>query len=210
MLSDRARLWTSVTLPGSWLEIVKGEGVIGGGRLAPRGDRENLEAAGIGVAGIVEMHGDEDAVGGDIGDGGALLKRDEGVIGAGHDDLDAFGLEELAGAETDVEGEVLFVAEDADSAFVMAAMAGVEDDGIHGVQAGDEFGAKAGLDDLREVQAGDDEPVGIRDDWEAEPLVDSVDDGEAAVEGELDGVLAVVQEERSGQGLGRGWREASG
>ena len=132
---------------GLLAEVVKGEGVIGGGGFAAGGDGVDLEAAGVGV-GIIEMDGDEDAVGGGVGEGGALLEGDEGVIGAGHEDLEAIGFEELAGAEADVEGEVFFVAKDADGAFVMAAVAWIEDDGIDGIEAGDELRAEAGLDDL--------------------------------------------------------------
>ena len=150
--------------------------------------------------------GDEDAVRDDVCDRGALLEGDEGVIGAGHDDLEALGFEEFAGAEADIEGEILFIAEDADGAFVMAAVAGIEDDSIDGVEAGDEFRAEAGLDDLREVEAGDDELVAIGGDREAEPLIDAVDDGEAAIDGELDLVLAVVEQECFGERLGRARR----
>ena len=102
------------------------------------------------------MDGDEDAIGGGICDCGTLLKGDEGVVRSGSSRrLQAFlprGV--FSGTEAHIEGEIFFVAEDADGAFVMAAMAGIQDDGIvTGIEAGDEFRAEAGLDGFCEIEA---------------------------------------------------------
>ena len=120
-------------IAGLFAEIMKREGIVGGGGFASRSDGVDLEAGGVGIGeGVVEMDRDENAVRSAVCGDRALLERDESVIGAGHEDLDAFCLEELAGAETDIEGKIFFVAEDADGAFVVTAMAGIEDDRVDG------------------------------------------------------------------------------
>ena len=80
-------------------------------------------------------------------------------------------------------------------------MAGIEHHGIDRGQIRDELRAQAGLDDFREIEPGNDEPVLILDDGKAEPLVDAVDHGQAAVQRELDLMFAVVQENALGQRL---------
>jgi len=76
------------------------------------------------------VDGDEEVSLRFVGDGGAGLEGDEGVVGAGVDDLDAeFVRQQLAEAEGDVEHDVLlFDAVDAERAGVVAAVACVDDD----------------------------------------------------------------------------------
>lgn len=192
---------------------MEGKGVVLGSWLSLRRDGVDLETAGAGIGdGIVKVDGDEDAVRDGVGHSGTLLKGDEGVIGARHDDVEALGLEELAGPEADIEREVFFIAEYADGAAVVAAMAGVEHHCVYGAQAVDELRAEAGLDDLCEVKAGDGELVALGGYGKAEPLVDAINDRQPIVEGELDLVPAVIEKKLPGKrcGWARGEHLADG
>jgi len=115
-----------------------------GDRLRHRGGQRgmivNRGAVDRAFGGIVEMDADEEDARVEIGNGGARFQGDEDVGGAGHYDVKARGLELGPKAKGDVEGEVLFLEMVAGDAAVLAAVAGIDDDGVKGV---------GGIDDAR-------------------------------------------------------------
>jgi len=118
------------------------DGLVGGGVFAG-GDFEcigggsevevvDFDAARAGVGAGVCVDGDEEVGLGLVGDRGACLKRDEGVVAARVDDVGAEALfEQAAETEGNVEDDVFFFdAAGAEGAGVMSAMAGVDDDAV--------------------------------------------------------------------------------
>jgi len=91
-----------------------------------------FDAAGGGIGRGVGVDGEEEVGLGLVGDGGAGLKRDKGIVGAGVDDLGAELLvEQRTEAEGDVEDDIFFLqAVDAEGSGVVAAVAGVDDDAV--------------------------------------------------------------------------------
>ena len=89
-----------------------------------------LDAAGAGVGAGVCVDGDEEVGLGLVGDRGAGLERDEGVVAAGEDDVRAETLpEQLAEPQRDIEDHILlFDAVGAERAGVMAAVTGIDHD----------------------------------------------------------------------------------
>src|ERR1700682_1115233 len=137
------------------------------GRRAARSERENLEPSGVRIrTGGVEMDADEDRILRGVGDAGADFEWNENIVLASHDDLEAFRLEKRTQLAGDIGRVGLFVAESARRAFVESAVAGIEHDGLHFAAALDHLRAELRLDGFREVDAGDEELVVVRDDGE--------------------------------------------
>ena len=65
----------------------------------------------------------------------------------------------------------------------------------------DHVGPELRLDRFREVDPGDEEFVVVGDDGETEPVADAVHDGFAAVEGDLELVAAVVEDDAFARGI---------
>jgi hypothetical protein len=120
-----------------------------------------------------------------VGDGGALLQGDEHIGGAGHHHLVMQGLEEFPGALGDIESEVFFVAVSGRRAVIVAAVAGIEDDGGDGLESANQFRAQPGLDDLAQVKARDEDLIALLTDWKGEPLFDAIDPGLARARGDF-------------------------
>jgi len=179
---------------GLHVDEVKGQRVVVRGGGAAGSERENLETGGVRVrAGGVEMNTDKDGILRRVRDPGADFERDEDVILTGHDDLEAFGLQHRAQLARDIERIRLLVAVSAGRAFVETAVAGIEHHGGDFAAALDHVGPELGLDGFGKVDARDEEFVVLGDDGEAEPVADAVHDGFAAVEGELELVAAVIE-----------------
>src|SRR5215471_15658323 len=111
-----------------------GDGILAGGNFESIGRGSEvqiigLNAACVGIVAGVGMDRDEQVGALLIGDGGAGFERDEGIVLAGVDDFGAeAGLEQFAETAADVENQVfLFYAVGADSAGIVAAVSGIDD-----------------------------------------------------------------------------------
>src|SRR6186713_435615 len=100
-----------------------------------------------------------------------------------------------------VERVGFLVAERARGAFVKSAVPGIEHYGLDFAAALDHLRTELWLDGFREIDAGDEKLVVVGDDRETEPVADAVDDGFAAVEGDLELVPAVIKDDRFAGGI---------
>ena len=98
--------------------------VVVGRRRATWRERKNLEAGRVPVGSAVEMDADEDGVARLVGDVGANLERDEGIVLTRQDHLEALGLEERTKLARDVEGELFLGPERTASALIETAVPG--------------------------------------------------------------------------------------
>lgn len=113
---------------------------------------EGFEAADLLFPGVVVVDADEDGAFVAVGGADALGEGDEVVAAAGHDRAEAHGFEVGFEADGGVEGEVFFVDATPLAAFVVAAVAGVDDDGAEtGLGGGAENEESAESEELDEV-----------------------------------------------------------
>ena len=126
-----------------------------------------------------------------------MFEGDENVAGAGEADGVAVLLQQALGAEDDIEGGLLLDAARALGAAVVAAMAGVEDDGADRRGVLDLAGTHDGLDDLGDVHCGDEDFPALLADGEAEDVFDVVDENLPGSRLAADGLSAA----RNGEGL---------
>ena len=170
------------------------ERVVLGGGSAARREGVNFEAGSLAVTiGGVEVDADEDGILGRVGDARALWQRHEIVAAAGHDHAQAFRFEHAFQASRDVDGVFLFVAVAAACAFLGAAVAGIDHDGLERLEVADEMRAKLGLDRFREIDAGEKILSVLLDHREAEPIADAIHDRLPAIEHDLELVGAVIE-----------------
>lgn len=130
-------------------------GFCGGGKIFDWGDI-GFDTVDGGVGGGVEVDTDEEVGVGFSGGGGACGEVNEAVTVTGHGDADTCGEEDGTDAEGDIEGEFFFLAAGGrDSAGVLAAVAGVEDDGMGAAGADVGGGADEGVDEVLGVGVAD-------------------------------------------------------
>ena len=147
------------------------------------------------------MEADEDRVAGGVGETGAHVERDEDIVLAGQNHLEALLLQERAKLASDVERELFFGAESVPGAFIETAVAGIEHDGLNLSFLDKHLRTQLRLDGFGEIDARDEELVVLRNDGEAKPVAHTVHDGFAAVEGDLELVPAVIENDDLARGI---------
>src|SRR5436190_941575 len=89
-----------------------------------------------------------------------------------------------------------------ESSLVEGAPRGVsEHDVLDFPAALDHVGPELRLDGLREIDAGDEEFVVVRDDGKTEPVADAIHNGFAAIERDLELVAAIVEDDAFAGGI---------
>ena len=156
---------------------------------ADGGEGEGFDAVGAAATTGVEVETDEDGVSVAIRDFDTLGEGGEFVGLAGEDDVESaffeLGLEEFG----DLEGEVFFMADAADGTGVLASVTWIDDDGGEGRCGADVFGAEDRIDQLGQIDAGDEVAAALDDDGVAEDELDVIHpevlttDGEAHFDG---------------------------
>ena len=99
---------------------------------ATRREGESFDAGCAAARAFVEVDANENGAGKFVGDRSTILERNENIARAGEVDGIAILLEESLGAEDDIESSVFFEAAAAFCSAVMAAVAGIENDGADG------------------------------------------------------------------------------